>query len=102
MNFRSICLSALLALAPLVAQAAPGYITVKQEAGVWWFVDAAGKKFFSTGVDCVGGCVGHAEKEPMAAKRKNWIITTLKDWNFNSAGAWSSPSVYDSLYIADQ
>jgi hypothetical protein len=78
------------------------YIRVVQDNGVWWFQDGSGRKFFSVGVNCVGGCYGHAEDAPMTPSRKQWIVSLLKDWRFNTAGCWSSPSVWDSLYLADQ
>src|SRR5262245_22745460 len=30
-----------------------GFIRVVQDHGVWWFEDAAGRKFFSLGVNCI-------------------------------------------------
>jgi hypothetical protein len=38
------------------------YIRVVQENGTWWFQDGSGHKFFSLGVNCVGGCYGHADE----------------------------------------
>ena len=46
------------------------YIRIVQEDGVWWFQDGSGQKFFSVGVNCVGGCYGHAEETPLAPSRK--------------------------------
>ncbi|HSX78364.1 MAG TPA: hypothetical protein VLQ80_07335, partial [Candidatus Saccharimonadia bacterium] len=61
----SLCLADLQA-SPPQAQA---YIRVVQDNGVWWFQDEAGHKFFSLGVNCVGGCYGHAEATPMLSSR---------------------------------
>jgi len=77
-------------------------VTVVEEKGVWWFRDAEGKRFFSLGSCCVGGCYGHWEKKPMEQGRRDWMVGLLKSWGFNTAAAWSSPSVWENLYIADQ
>jgi len=88
------------------AQASPPqaheYIRVVQENGVWWFRDDSGHNFFSLGVNCVGGCYGHTEATPIPPSRKMWIVSLLKDWGFNTAAGWSSPSVWDDMYVADQ
>jgi hypothetical protein len=78
------------------------YIRIVQEDGVWWFQDGSGQKFFSVGVNCVGGCYGHAEETPLAPSRKIWIVSALREWGFNTAASWSSPSVWSELYVADQ
>jgi hypothetical protein len=100
MKFAALLVFGVLSAAP--ATAVKRYVRVVQDQGVWWFVDAEGRKFFSTGVDCVGGCYGHSEQKPMQVARKGRILSQLKGWGFNTAGSWSSPSVYDSLYVADQ
>jgi hypothetical protein len=88
------------------AQSAPakahGYIRVVQEDGVWWFQDGSGHRFFSLGVNCVGGCYGHAEETPINPARKARIVSRLQGWGFNTVGSWSSPSVWDELYVADR
>jgi hypothetical protein len=78
------------------------YIRVVQEDGIWWFEDGDGRKFFSLGVNCIGGCFGHAEDTPLSPTRKHEIETSLRDWGFNTAGAWSSPTLWDGRYVADQ
>jgi hypothetical protein len=80
----------------------PEYIRVVQENGAWWFEDGAGRRFFSLGVNCIGGCYGHAEDSPMAPSRQRWIVDRLQEWGFNTAGSWSSPSLWDHFYVADQ
>ena len=62
----------------------------------------SGQKFFSLGVNCVGGCYGHAEDIPLNPAKVQWIVSSLKDWGFNTAASWSSPSVWSDLYVADQ
>src|SRR5215218_9653365 len=81
---------------------AQGAIRVVQKDGIWWFQDSSGRQFFSLGVNCVGGCYGHAEETPINPSRKARIISTLKDWGFNTVGSWSSPSLWDDLYVADR
>jgi hypothetical protein len=78
------------------------YMRVVQDDGVWWFQDGAGHKFFSLGVNCVGGCYGHAEATPILPVRQQRIVSLLRDWGFNTAGSWSSPSVWPDLYVAEQ
>jgi hypothetical protein len=53
-------------------------------------------------VNCVGGCFGHAEDAPLTPSRKAWMASLLKAWGFNTAGAWSSPSVWDAFYVTDR
>jgi hypothetical protein len=80
----------------------PEYVRVVQQDGSWWFEDGSGRQFFSLGVNCVGGCYGHAEETPISPARKARIVSTLKDWGFNTVGSWSSPSLWDDLYVADR
>jgi hypothetical protein len=87
-------------LAPIVE--AHEAIRVVQKDGIWWFQDSSGRQFFSVGVNCVGGCYGHAEERPIGPARKARIISILKDWGFNTIGSWSSPSLWDDLYVADR
>ena len=77
------------------------YIRVVQKHGVWWFQDGRGHLFFSLGVNCLGGCFGHTEDGPDRPARKAWILSVLQAWGFNTAGAWSSPSLWHDLYVAD-
>jgi hypothetical protein len=78
------------------------YIRVVQDEGIWWFEDGSGRRFFSLGVNCIGGCFGHAEATPLTPSRQRWIEASLQDWGFNTTGAWSSPSLWDARYVADQ
>ena len=87
---------------PAASSPAHPDIHLVQEQGVWWFQDGQGRKFFSLGVNCIGGCYGHAEETPLAPEAKGRILGLVKDWGFNTAAAWSSPSVWDELYVADQ
>ena len=97
-----LLLSLRLAEAQPSAPQAQGYIRLVQDNGVWWFQDRAGHKFFSLGVNCVGGCYGHAEATPMLPSRQQWIVSLLRGWGFNTSGCWSSPSVWPDFYVAEQ
>ena len=67
------------------------YMRVVQDDGVWWFQDGAGRKFFSLGVNCVGGCYGHAEATPMLPVRQQRIVSLLRRTEgFNTARSRSS------------
>lgn len=82
-------------------EAAP-FIRVVKDGGIWWFEDARGQRFFSLGENCTVGCFGHAEESPMEGSRKQRIVTRLVDHGFNTTAAWSSPSIWDRFYVADQ
>jgi len=83
-------------------QKAHAYIRAVQENDIWWFRDDTGHNFFSLGVNCVGGCYGHAEAAALAPARKTWMVSLLQEWGFNTAACWSSPSVWNDMYVADQ
>src|SRR5947209_18209388 len=55
-------------------------IRVVQDDGVWWFQDGTGRKFFSLGVNCVGGCYGHAEGTPMLSSRQSGLVLVVHAW----------------------
>ena len=38
----------------------------------------------------------------MLPARRQWIVPLLHDWGFNTAGCWSSPSVWPDFYVAEQ
>jgi hypothetical protein len=101
-----ISLLGMLFLSLAEAQPAPSraqaYIRVVQDKGIWWFQDGAGHKFFSLGVNCIGGCYGHTEATPMLPSRQQWIGALLHGWGFNTAGCWSSPSVWPDFYVTEQ
>jgi hypothetical protein len=92
----------LLAAIPVVIVEAHEAIRVVQKDSIWWFQDSSGRQFFSLGVNCVGGCYGHAEETPINPSRKARIIFILNDWGFNTVGSWSSPSLWDDLYVTDR
>src|SRR5262245_54212796 len=61
------------------------YIRLAQDQESWWFQDSAGHKFFSLGVNCIGGCYGQTEDSPLVPSRKHRIISQLRAWGFNTA-----------------
>jgi hypothetical protein len=77
-------------------------ITVVKEDGVWWFKDTDGRKFYSTGVCCIAGCYGHSEPKPLDPAVEAQIASRLASWGFNTAGSWSSPTIWKHLYVVDQ
>ncbi len=81
---------------------AASFIRVVEDEGIWWFEDGRGQRFFSLGVNCIGGCFGHAEESPMEDSRKRWIVGRLMEQGFNTAASWSSPSLWDHFYVSDQ
>lgn len=85
-----------------VAPATKGYIHLVRDQGVWWFEDGAGKRFFSLGVACVAGCFGGGEESSRKLADKAAVLSLLRRWGFNTAGAWSSPGVWDDIYFAEQ
>jgi hypothetical protein len=78
---------------------AAGYVhLVKDGRGVWWF-ERDGRHFFSLGVACVDGCYGNGGEK---AERHAWVPHLLKDWGFNTLGAWSSPALWDEVLFASE
>jgi len=84
------------------ALCADGFFTVGEEYGRWWFFDAGGEVFFSTGV-CVTNPNGyyapdlgyspyHENIMELYGSEEAWAEVTLArlaEWNFNTLGAWS-------------
>ncbi len=74
--------------------------------GVWWLVDPQGKLFYSKGVDfvnpgleCERGVTEHAffwaNFYPSVDKWRTAVAARLRDWGFNTLGAWcdNSPKI---------
>jgi len=99
---KSLFTMAIAVLCSIQAQpsAAGPFIRVIEDGGIWWFEAGQGQRFFSLGVNCVGGCFGHTEDSAMEASRRQRIVTHLIDHGFNTAA--SSPSVWDQFYHSDQ
>ena len=51
-------------------------VRVVQKDGIWWFQDSSGRQFFSVGVNCIGGCYGHAEETPLNPSRISSMTTS--------------------------
>src|SRR6185312_11282374 len=74
---------------------------VTREHGASFLVTPCGEKFFSIGVNVLDAGISgarldrpHYDWHDAAASLPQWIGDTrarLKDWGFNSAGAWSLP-----------
>jgi hypothetical protein len=78
--FVALSLLAIVAEAQSNPAKAQEYIRAVQEDEVWWFQDGSGHRFFSLGVNCVGGCYGHAEETPIGPSRKARIDPARRDW----------------------
>ncbi|MFQ5342544.1 MAG: hypothetical protein ACE5F6_13450 [Anaerolineae bacterium] len=80
-----------------------GYFHTQQLDGRWWLVDPLGNVFFSLGVNNVSS----QPNPPLSTYRESvvrkygdeagWaaaVVNRLRDWGFNTLGAWSGPSTY--------
>ena len=69
--------------------------TYKDKNDTWWFVDPEGYAFYSAGVDFVNSVADEVYNSTILEKYGNyfeWANITqqrLKDWNYNTLGAWS-------------
>lgn len=81
------------------------YVRVEQIDGRWWFVRGE-EKFLALGVNVVSPHDGSKPKsgpvydvlERYNNDRAAWAADAaarLRDWNFNTAGGWSEPAIYD-------
>lgn len=118
----SIAVLALISLAPpSPAAEATGFIRVEQIDGVWWFIDAEGKKFVSMGVNHIEPHLWLAPyNKDMTLKRygadmvdakgrfntrgksaRRWIdqqVQHCRDLNFNTFAKHTHPSIDSKLY----
>src|ERR1022692_2437075 len=70
-----------------------GYFHTQQINGRWWLVTPDGNAFFSKGVDNVSYApeAKSAPKPPTdVAAWAQSAARGLRDWNFNTVGAWSA------------
>ncbi len=106
-----ILLCAFLAALPLTAASACNFAaapssrwSLAADRGVWWLKTPCGDRFYSLGVNILDGGNGEREKigkaysgyrwEAFAPTIGDWAAMTqrrLRDWGFNTAGAWSLP-----------
>ena len=75
-----------------------GYFHTQQIEGRWWLVTPEGHAFFSKGVDNVSYHPEAASSPRPPADIGAWAsaaVGQLREWNFNTAGAWSVSELYD-------
>lgn len=112
MNRKSIrvrtCVGVTVALLLCVArdcEAKPGFYSVAEIDGVWWFTDPQGKPFYSLGVSDIGPGPPRDKYDPARPayaafqhydSTQKWAehtIQRLTDWNFNTLGGWADPAL---------
>ncbi len=74
-----------------------GYFHTQQIEGRWWLVTPEGNVFFSKGVDNVNYSPEAKSSPKPPADTAAWAKTAssqLRDWGFNTAGAWSVRELY--------
>jgi agarase len=89
---------------------ATGFFRTEQVNGVWWFVDPDGHLFISKGVNHVsfGGdycpALGYSpynrNVQAKYGSEEKWAEATakrLREWDFNTIGAWSSASLFQLM-----
>jgi agarase len=79
-----------------------GYFHTQKIEGRWWLITPDGNAFFSKGVDNVSFAPesDHSPKAPDDPAA--WAKTTsrqLHEWNFNTAGAWSTSQLYTTEIV---
>jgi agarase len=74
-----------------------GYFHTQQIDGRWWLVTPEGNVFFSKGVDNVNFAPESDHSPAPPADPAAWARATsrqLREWNFNTAGAWSTNQLF--------
>jgi hypothetical protein len=74
-----------------------GFFHTQQMEGRWWLVTPDGNAFFSKGVDNVSFAPESDNSPKAPADPAAWAKAAsaqLREWNFNTAGAWSSSLLY--------
>lgn len=117
---RLVMISAML-LAGRCLAASPGFVTLANESGVWWFKSPEGKPFLSIGANHVEPIYWQSpnnaqfvsetygpdfflpdgnirDGSPSSAKWADHVATNFKNWGFNTFG-FHNP-LYDSLHSA--
>jgi hypothetical protein len=101
LNLRILVSVALLLALATFCEAKPGFYSVNEIDGVWWFIDPAGKPFYSLGVCDIGAGPPRDKYDPSrpcyAAFRhydsnEEWAAHTIQrltDWKFNTIGGWA-------------
>lgn len=76
-----------------------GYFHTQQIQGRWWLITPDGNVFFSKGVDNVSYSPEAKSSPQPPADTAAWAANAsrqLRDWNFNTVGAWSARELYSS------
>ncbi len=107
-TLRALLMVILLAGVPSVALAKVGFFRVEQCNGVWWFIDPEGRPMISLGVDDIrycpdrirgaGPCPYMDSVKKLFPTRQAWeeaTLARLREWGFNTIGAWSDPELWD-------
>jgi len=94
---------------PMPGQQASAVYRVAQRDGIWWFIAPGGAPQLSIGVDAIrfeGDRVHGTGPSPYEenvskkfATRQAWMDATvqrLREWGFNTVGAWSGPELNQS------
>lgn len=76
-----------------------GYFHTEQIGGRWWLVSPEGNAFFSKGVCNVTYTPENDTAPPAPPDIPGWVKTVtrgLREWNFNTVGAWSTREMWDT------
>jgi hypothetical protein len=82
---------------PKLTGAKTGFFHTQKIDGRWWFVTPEGNVFFSKGVDNVTYKPEAVSSPKPPADPQAWATSAarqLREWNFNTLGAWSVPELY--------
>jgi len=90
------------------AAGADGFFRIEKSDGIWWWINPAGEPFFSVGINYVHqgpSEEGYDADRPCYAafryydspeKWANDTVTRLREWRFNTLGAWCDPLLHES------
>ncbi|MGH9666538.1 MAG: beta-agarase [Bryobacteraceae bacterium] len=76
-----------------------GFFHTQEIGGRWWLVTPDGNAFFSKGVDNVSYAPESDSSPKPPADPVAWAKSAarqLRDWNFNTVGAWSARELYST------
>lgn len=87
---------------------ATGFFHVEKINGVWWIIDPEGNVFLSKGVNAINfqgdycPALGYSPYNRILLRKygnpENWAratVTRLREYGFNTIGAWSSEELYN-------
>ncbi len=88
-----------------------GFVRLTEKDGIWWFQEPKGSLFLSKGVNHVNfhgdfcPALGYSPYQRNVTAKygsdETWAQETarrLKEWGFNTIGAWSSPSLFQHMH----